>query len=300
VRFIGLEVVAVFAYVHRMMLLFRDLKPANLLLDGDGHVRLVDFGVATAGRRKKESPDEPTLSTEECGTPSYMAPEVKSAEQTGPYGNECDLYAIGVLLYELSCKSHPFVSRRAPWNATKFESEYCDPLQRLPKAWREPALADEAAQFGALLAGLVQFDPTQRLGSRSAGGMADLQAHPYWGKPDWELVDRGYMPSPLLHRLDTSDERGEAPDTDYLGELQHAQERHKRVQQLLAEDEEDEGSANGQESSMGRRSVSERLAKDQKLIDRDFENEVEGWDFVAEQAVTQEYLHSAGNVISII
>lgn len=71
VRFVGLEVAAVLIYLQSQRVLFRDLKPANLLLDEGGHIRLIDFGLARQGK-----PGRDPLSNEECGSGVYMAPEV--------------------------------------------------------------------------------------------------------------------------------------------------------------------------------------------------------------------------------
>lgn len=74
-RFIGAETVEVLSYLHKERVLFRDLKPANLLLDDEGHIRLIDFGVA-----KQFAADAKPKSTAEIGSMPYMAPEVKSQQ----------------------------------------------------------------------------------------------------------------------------------------------------------------------------------------------------------------------------
>ena len=64
VRFVGTEVAAVLAYLHSMLILYRDLKPENLLLDATGHVRLIDFGLAVGKNADGLMP----TSDEMCGT----------------------------------------------------------------------------------------------------------------------------------------------------------------------------------------------------------------------------------------
>jgi serine/threonine protein kinase len=99
VRFVGTETCAVIAYLHSKNILYRDLKPENLLLDAEGHVRLCDMGLAMAGKG-----GVPT--TDKCaGTLCYMAPEAKRGKK---YGAPADWYTVGVLMYELTEKDLPF------------------------------------------------------------------------------------------------------------------------------------------------------------------------------------------------
>ena len=71
VRFVVMEVVCVIAYCHSQSVLYRDLKPENLLIDEAGHVRLIDMGLAA--RISKKTPKRKSR----VGTDCYMAPEVR-------------------------------------------------------------------------------------------------------------------------------------------------------------------------------------------------------------------------------
>ena len=93
----GLEVAAVLFYLHSQRVIFRDLKPANLLLDEGGHIRLIDFGVSRQGKNNKDP-----LSNEVVGSGVYMAPEVRACETSRTkYSYSCDWFSCGVILYEL-------------------------------------------------------------------------------------------------------------------------------------------------------------------------------------------------------
>ena len=77
------------AAAHERGVIHRDLKPANVMIDGEGHVRITDFGIASAA---------PDTDTAPAGTPQYMAPE----QLTGrPASIKSDLYALGLILFEI-------------------------------------------------------------------------------------------------------------------------------------------------------------------------------------------------------
>jgi serine/threonine protein kinase len=90
-RFYAAEVTLAFEYLHSKNIVYRDLKPENLLIDNAGHIRITDFGFA------KNIPENITWTL--CGTPDYLAPEII---QSRGYGKAVDWWALGVLIYEAS------------------------------------------------------------------------------------------------------------------------------------------------------------------------------------------------------
>lgn len=95
-KFYAACVVDAIGYLHKRKIVYRDLKPENLLIDAQGYIRVVDFGFA-----KKVEKKTFTL----CGTPEYLAPE--TVKHLG-HNRAVDYWAIGVLVYEMICGFSPF------------------------------------------------------------------------------------------------------------------------------------------------------------------------------------------------
>ncbi|KIH64831.1 kinase domain protein [Ancylostoma duodenale] len=96
VRFYSMEIIVALQHIHSKNIVLRDLKPENLLLSEDGHVKIADFGLAKVLKGKTY-----TI----CGTPEFMAPELISRKG---YGMDVDWWSLGVLLFELITGRTPF------------------------------------------------------------------------------------------------------------------------------------------------------------------------------------------------
>lgn len=92
------ELIVAIDHIHKNGIAYRDVKLDNIVLDVNGHVRLVDFGLC-----KKLSPPSRTYSY--CGTVEYMAPEI--VKGTG-HGHDVDWWALGVVAIELLTQEPPF------------------------------------------------------------------------------------------------------------------------------------------------------------------------------------------------
>ncbi len=144
--YIGEQVAAALACAHEHGITHRDVKPANILLDQTGRVRLTDFGIACA---QQAGDDE--FASGVLGTPHYMAPELCSGESAS---QASDLYALGVTLYELIAGELPFQSDSPVGLLKQIATE--EPV-RLNRKQRE--VPDDVAR---LVAHLLAKDPAER------------------------------------------------------------------------------------------------------------------------------------------
>lgn len=137
------------AYLHRRNILHRDLKPANVLVS-NGQVKLVDFGLSVMRSRKQSDqlPDEELQSPTTAGTLSYMAPEILIGH---PASEASDLYAVGMMMYEMIAGVHPF-SRE---DASKLIN---DILYTMP----DTTSLDVEMELALIIHTLLQKDPGNR------------------------------------------------------------------------------------------------------------------------------------------
>jgi len=143
VRFIGAEVLLGLEYLHSKGIVHRDLKPANLLFDGEGHVKVADYGFAGFAHESGGS------ITVDIGTVGYVAPEVSSGsagdlQMQQVYDGRCDVWTLGVILFECLTGTNPFAVRT--WEDYDVVLQ---PTSKLPldRAKMSPLAKDALEQF---------------------------------------------------------------------------------------------------------------------------------------------------------
>ncbi|ORZ15160.1 kinase-like domain-containing protein [Absidia repens] len=178
-RFYASEVLLSIAYLHSNDIIYRDLKPENLLLDNEGHIKITDFGFA------KHVPD---ITWTLCGTPDYLAPEI--IESKG-YGKSVDYWSLGILIYEMLAGYPPF---------------YDDSQFRLyEKIVRcKPTYPDHFSEEAKdLLSHLLTTDLTRRYGNLKRGYM-DLVDHPWFASVDFTVVANRRATPPFVPTIKNS------------------------------------------------------------------------------------------------
>jgi len=164
-RFYLATIVVALKYLHSFNIIYRDLKPENLLLDSRGYLRLTDFGFAKIVEDRTW-----TL----CGTPEYLAPEIILNEG---HGKPADWWACGVLAYEMMVGFPPFFDETAPGIYEK--------ILRGRVYW--PKEMDRLSK--ELIRAFLHPDRTKRLGNL-IGGSKDVLDHPWFSGVDWDALER--------------------------------------------------------------------------------------------------------------
>lgn len=147
-------------FAHNQGILHRDIKPSNILLDSEQRVYLADFGLA----KKVDEENDITLANCLIGTPEYMAPELAESEAT----TSSDIYALGVLLYQM-------VTGRVPFRGGTPLSIYWKHISELPTPPTQfnPAIPPSVEQ---VILRALEKDPHRRFQTAEALALAYKQA----------------------------------------------------------------------------------------------------------------------------
>jgi len=164
------------AHLHEQHVLYRDLKPENLLLDPRGYCKITDFGLSkfTLGRAYTF-----------CGTPGYMAPEFMG---TNGYTEAVDWWSLGILIFELMTGCLPFDGDDA-----------LSILRKSKKGIGRVEFVQSNEPWFCMVKELCQVRDSKRLPLR-AGGITNFEEHIWFsGCTDWswDLLDAQKMPAPF-------------------------------------------------------------------------------------------------------
>ncbi|XP_013392219.1 cAMP-dependent protein kinase catalytic subunit PRKX isoform X2 [Lingula anatina] len=192
-NFYAAEIISALDYLHGSGIVYRDLKPENLLLDREGHLKITDFGFA-----KKLSDRTWTL----CGTPEYLAPEII---QSKGHNKAVDWWALGILIYEMLVGYPPFFDD-VPFQI--YEKILAGKID-----W--PKHLDLIAKD--LIKKLLVADRTRRLGNMK-NGAEDVKNHKWFKSLNWEEVALRKLKPPIVPKLAHSGDTtnfDDYPDDDW-------------------------------------------------------------------------------------
>ncbi|KAF4651552.1 hypothetical protein FOZ61_010373 [Perkinsus olseni] len=174
------ELVLTLEYLHQRHTVYRDLKPENCMLDHQGHVKLVDFGMA-----KRLEPKDHFRTKTNCGTLIYQAPEMLLNR---PYSIEPDWWALGVLVFEV-------FMLRCPWDWSRDITDHFNIQQAIMAVnirWGKRGGVDRVTKD--LINTLLVFNPEKRI----AGLIAKLKDHKFFKGIEWNLLLNKQVPVPFI------------------------------------------------------------------------------------------------------
>ena len=186
--FYAAEIASALVYIHKLNIVYRDLKPENVLLDAEGHIKVTDFGLCKEGVRSNSSGLRSFV-----GTVDYLAPEILKKEE---YGISVDWWSFGCITYEMLTGFPPFYQNQ---QISKTAKKILHADIKCPEYFSPDAKS--------LCLGLLNRDKEQRIGSESRDATS-IRRHPFFSKINWVKLEAKEIEPPwrpqIEEELDTS------------------------------------------------------------------------------------------------
>ncbi|XP_062540823.1 ribosomal protein S6 kinase alpha-5 [Armigeres subalbatus] len=180
VRIYIAEIIVALEQLHKLGIIYRDIKLENILIDSEGHIVLTDFGLS------RELVYENERAHSFCGTIEYMAPEIVKSNQNG-HDASVDWWSVGVLTFELLTGSSPFSSEE-PATQTEISKKITNTEAVIPDH-----LSREAKDF---IRKLLVKDPRRRLGGGTADA-SELKSHTFFKSVNWRQLAEKKIAAPF-------------------------------------------------------------------------------------------------------
>ena len=195
-KFYIAELILAVESIHKLDCIHRDIKPDNILIDKNGHIKLSDFGLAKVSDKLYEQnavKDEnfnPKKMTHKklyscVGTAYYVAPEVLNKKG---YGQEIDWWSVGVIFFEMLVGYAPFCAQET--------QEVCFKILNHEKYLQIPPEIKLTSEANDLINRMIS-DSNKRLGKNGAD---EIKAHPFFKGVDWENI-RDTMKPPFIPEI---------------------------------------------------------------------------------------------------
>ena len=234
-RFYVAAVVKAFAFMHSKDIVYRDLKPENLLVQENGYLKLADLGLA------KAVPEGVTYTL--CGTPVYMAPEMLLSSG---HGKPADAWAVGIMIYELCAGYPPFegedqmgtyemiINSNVIWPTADLAADGhgvssvanggADAENDMKEVGRRESMWGVnvtpsyrlSSSTKSIITGLLEKDPTHRLGAATdaKGPFEDVIRNSWFSRFDWDLYKKEKMTPPARPAVSNWEENFEKWDEE--------------------------------------------------------------------------------------
>ena len=174
IRLYVAELVVILEYIHKNNCIYRDLKPDNILIDSEGHLKIIDFGLSKILDESKKR------ATSICGSNEFMAPEIYNDDE---YDYMVDWFSLGAIVYYLYSGKLAYDCQGIEENEDKILEIKKKPLtysNKFPKDAKD------------LINKLTKFDPKKRLGSK---GVKEIKNNEYFKNYDFDMVlNKKYTP----------------------------------------------------------------------------------------------------------
>jgi cGMP-dependent protein kinase len=191
-----------FEHLHERDIIYRDLKPENVMIDEEGYPKLIDFGIAKIVQGRTYTV---------VGTPHYMAPEVIVGKG---YSLAADYWSIGIMIYEFACGGVPFGEEE--------EDPYIIYEKVIERKLVYPSFVDIRMPSKPVIEQLLSKNPAMRTG----GSINNLKSHPWFHGFNWDALINRQMPTPYKPRL-----------PDLTREIQSAMKNSRDINEIITKEE---------------------------------------------------------------